>query len=265
MSTLLCAGGVIGAATNVAASEAEQLLEQAIGEYADALELSDRDRQLVKFGRAEQLFKQAIDLQLTSGRVANADLLTNWGNAALQAEHTGVAILAFRRALRVDPSHAAASQNLSYARSTLPEWTRRSDESSVVDTLFFWRQVYSATFIAGMAAACFMTACALVAASLVFNKSIWRAFAWIPLLVWLALAGSAYWQGDTAKDEAIVVADNVIVYSADSENAKPRISQPIPNGTEVKMLQSRDRWTEVQLGGKSGWVRTAEIEPIVAD
>ena len=89
------------------AADERELLARALEQYAHALDLADRDQRLEAFHRAEMLFARAA----TEG-AATPELYANIGNAALQAERLGPAVLAYRRALRADPDHARALQNL---------------------------------------------------------------------------------------------------------------------------------------------------------
>ena len=102
------------------AQDLEATLHEAVSGYAEALDTEDRDRRLEKFRRVERLFTAVVDRA-----DANADLYANLGNAALQAEHLGAAVLAYRRALLVDPDHSRARQNLEHVRGLAPDWVPR--------------------------------------------------------------------------------------------------------------------------------------------
>ena len=93
---------------------ADQRVEAAVNRYAAAMDCEDRDQRLQMFSRAEQLFRQVIEGDGHYAPVQNADLYTNMGNAALQAERIGPAIVAYRKALALEPQHDQARQNLTY-------------------------------------------------------------------------------------------------------------------------------------------------------
>ena len=58
-----------------------------------------------------------------------------------------------------------------------------------------------------------------------------------------------------------VLVDESQVYSADSANSPPRLSKPLPDGTEARRLQTRDRWVELQLpDGRTGWVPANAVD-----
>ncbi len=141
-------------------------VETAIQQYAAAMDCAERDRRLSMFARAEQLFRQIIDGDEQHPPIRNAALYTNLGNAALQAERIGPAILAYRQALELAPQHAQARQNLIYARSLLPDWARYDQSQGLIGSLFFWRSLLSEAQIKVLAAACFLLTALLLAASI---------------------------------------------------------------------------------------------------
>lgn len=222
------------------------------------MELTDRDQRLQGFAAAEQMFRQVAEGEL----IHNAQLQVSIGNAALQAERVGPAIVAYRRALAIDPTNAQVQQNLGYARSSVPEAYRRESTSALIDTLFFWRGLYTQGQILGMAAACFLLAALLCAIGIARKQFFVRNLALLPLLCWSGLIGSVVLGGKaSAHDEAVVVASELVVRSADSENSVPRLSAPLTSGVEVTVLRARGRWTEVELPGvRSGWVLSSGVE-----
>jgi hypothetical protein len=144
----------------------------------------------------------------------------------------------------------------------VPEVYRRESASGLMDTLFFWKALYSRGQISGLAGISFLLAAACFAAGLARRRPLLRNLALLPLVCWLVLVVSSSVNPDNSGDrEAVVVADELVVYSADSENSAPRLSVPLTSGVEVVILRQRDRWTEVELsGGRSGWVRSSGIE-----
>jgi len=76
------------------AAAGRSAIEEAVASYGRALDTPERDRRLEGFRRAERLFAR-----VAADAPANPALQTNLGNAALQAEHLGTAVLAYRRAL----------------------------------------------------------------------------------------------------------------------------------------------------------------------
>jgi len=238
------------------AQDLEATLRKAVAGYAEALDTEDRDRRLEKFRRVERLFTSVVE-----AGDANADLYANLGNAALQAEHLGNAVLAYRRALLLDPDHSRASQNLEHVRSLAPDWVPRPDTSALFDSFFQWHRTVSQAERALAASIAFASAAFLFALGIVIRSVAARNASLLPGLVFCALLASrALDPASTAKSEAVVVAREVIARSADSIHAPARFARPLPTGTEVEILETRDDWLRIALAnGREAWVRASNV------
>jgi tetratricopeptide (TPR) repeat protein len=256
---ILLASTLIGAGTQAQDDAADDAVQQAVDAYAFAMQSSDRDVRLQSFARSERLFEATA-----AAGAHNADLQTNLGNAALQAERLGPAILAYRRALRLDPGHARARQNLTHARGLLPDWVPTPPEAGVLDSFFFWQRSLSRDSRANLAAAAFATAALLLAASIQLGRSWPRWSAVFAALVWLGLLGSlAFGAGREAAQQAVVVVPEVTARAADSINAPRRFSEPLPDGTELEILEDRGGWLHIQLhNGRDAWVTGSSVERV---
>lgn len=241
----------------------EQWVQQAVDEYSAAMETTLRDERIARFSRAEQLFRQVVDSMQAAEKQPSTQLLVNLGNAALQAEHTGNAIAAFRQALLQDPNNHQAMQNLAYARSIVPDFVRRDTEQGLVETLFFWKRIYSSQQISLLAAVAFLVAAGMIAMGISSRNSIWRNLAVLPLCIWIILLTSLWIGGNNVRQEGVITADEALLYSADSENSAPRLAEPLPDGAEVRILQERENWTEIAFSGRSGWIRSTAITRIL--
>lgn len=257
---LLLAGGAGPAAAGV-----EQTIAEAVELYGAGLDTPERDLRLETFRRAERLFARAA-----SDERATTALYTNLGNAALQAEHLGAAVLAYRRALVLDPTHPRAVQNLAHARSLLPDWLPKPREGGLLDSFFFWHRTLTHAQRALAAAAAFALAALLLAASIRQAQPGLRMVAVVPALVWVTLlaslavdvfgssAGSA-----GAQDEAVITADEVVARAADSALAPSALPAPLPGGAEVRVLERRAPWTRIRLAnGRAAWVAQSALTEV---
>lgn len=249
--------GIVILALGAAVSRAGPVdrLQQAIEAYQQAQESGQQDKRLADFNRAMRLFEDAA----ASG-IENADLYTNLGTAALQAERLGPAVLAFRRALLLDPDKPKALQNLSHTRNLLPAWIARP-EPSVFDDFFFWHKSWSADERTGIAAFCFLLAGILAAIAIRWQSSLARALAFLPALLWLSLMASLgidRW-AENGRD-AVVMIDETIARAADSANAPARFASALAEGTEVRVLEMRERWARIALAdGQDAWIPGAAL------
>lgn len=250
--------------TFVLAQLPRQMMTEAVDQYLQAMETQDRSQRLERFRHAGRLFTALID----DHGVENADLYVNLGNASLQCQRLGGAILAYRRALALAPSHRHARQNLDHARQMLPSWVPRPPAQTLLDTFFVWHRMLSRSARSLIASLCFALA-ALAASIAIRWQRIWaRTAAGLLFLIWIAMAGLPLWQWvrGAVVDEAIVTAQEVVARSADSDGAPPRFSQVLPGGTEVEIVQRRDGWVLLRLAnGLEGWVRSSAVTPVAKE
>ncbi len=261
-----CFGIAMLAALALASSAAaeprslEETLGEAVATYTKGLNTERRDPRLEEFRRSQRLFASAADQG-----VATAALYTNLGNAALQAEDLGAAVLAYRRALELDADSPRAAQNLDHARSLLPPWVPRPEPAGVLDSLFFWHRTVPAPVRELLAAACFAAAALGVAASVRFRQSALRNAAILPGLAWLAVFGSLVLDpGGESRDEAVVTVSEAVARAADSSLAPSAFPQPLPGGVELRILEERAPWLRVRLAnGRDAWLSRSSVTRIV--
>jgi tetratricopeptide (TPR) repeat protein len=253
------------AASASSANDPAQRVDEAVAAYRDAMESDDRDLRQAEFSRAERLFASA----LAEGSL-NADLLSNLGNAALQAEHFGPAVLAYRRALLLDPADERARQNLEHIRRLMPEWVPTPSGGGILDSFFFWQRAVSRADLASGAALAFLATALCVAWWIVRSSTGGRTLALLPAAVWATLILSLVLDPSrTAANEGVVIVPETIGRAADSINAPQRFGEPLPGGTELRILESRGGWLQVELyNGRNAWLTESSVgrvgDPIAA-
>jgi tetratricopeptide (TPR) repeat protein len=248
-------------APGIAAASQVALIEEAIASYRTALDTAERDPRLEQFRRAERLFSRVAE-----DAPPNADLYTNLGNSALQAEHLGAAVLAYRRALAIDPDQSRATQNLEYARNLLPEWVPKPAQAGLLDSFFFWHSTLARSDRALGAALAFACAAFLVAGAIRFRQSALRNAAILPALAWVVLVASvAVGSGSGGLDEAVITADEVVARAADSALAPSTLPAPLPGGVEVRVLERRSPWLRARLAnGRDAWIPESAVTLVAA-
>lgn len=249
------------------AAAPEQLLDEAVQEYREALDSTDHEERVEKFRRAELLFTRLAegDGEKAGDEIQNADLYVNLGNAAMGAKRLGPAILAYRRALQLDPDHHRARQNLAHARTLLPDWVPRPEEGGLLDTFFAWTGRLSLAELQFLAAIAFLVTAAMIAVAIRWRQPILRNLALLPGAAWLLLLGVILFLTISSKDHgAVVTLPEVIARSADSAGASPRFPQPLPSGTEVQVEETRDDWARVRLyDGRDAWLPRSSVKMVV--
>jgi tetratricopeptide (TPR) repeat protein len=248
-------GGLAAGASDV------ERVDEAIASYRAALDTPERDLRLEGFRKAERLFSQIVE-----AGASNPELYTNLGNAALQAEHLGTAVLAYRRALAIDPDSPRALQNLEFVRTLLPDWVPKPESGGLLDSFFFWHKTRSRSDRSLGAAIAFAVAALLLAAAIRFGQSTLRNAAILPALVWAALLASVALEGaGTRLEEAVVIADEAVARAADSALAPSALPAPLPAGAEVRILERRSPWTRIRLAnGRDAWVAESALMPVEA-
>ena len=249
-----------GSSQALAQSSTEVLAEQAIQAYTEALDARQQELRRQGFRRAELLFNKLVEQG-----AENADLYTNLGNAALQAERVGAAVLAYRRALRLDPDHTRARQNLTHARAGLPLWVPRPEEGSLFDTFFFWHRTLSRSERSLGAALLFAAGGLLLATSVRFQHPILRNLALLSGAGWLALLASLVVEARSGEElEAVITAEEVVARAADSALAPSPFGAPLPGGTELRIVERRSPWARVRLAnGSDAWLSESSITLVV--
>jgi hypothetical protein len=224
------------------------------GAYADAMAATDPELRRASFREAAERFAQAA-----AASPDRPELLADLGNAALGAGDLATATLAFRRALALDGSNARARQNLGWLRSKQSPALRAASDGAT-DALFFFHAWPRGTrgLVGGIA---FAIAVLLVVPWGGRSRRGLRALATAPLVVWLAMVVSLVVE-DRRGDDAVVM-ESTVIRAADSAGAPAALATPLPPGAEVEIVERRDAWLRVQLGGgATGWVPAGTVERV---
>jgi len=233
-------------------------MQQGIAAYQAAQEIGDRDQRLAAFARAERLLRAAAEQG-----AADADLWANVGTAALQAEHLGQAVVAYRRALVLDPDHRRARQNIEHARTLLPPWVPRPEGEGLLDSFFEWHRAMAAGERAGAAAIAFALAAMLLGAGIARRSAMLRMFSLMPAVAWALLLASLVIGSADENGGAVIVGDDTVARAADSRNAPARFAEALPAGTEVRVAENRGEWSRIVLAdGRDAWVPSSSVERI---
>ncbi len=224
--------------------------------YGQALEEQDPVHRARRFAEAERALREAAAVRPTP------ELIADWGNAALGAGDSGRATLAFRRALAMQPSHDRAAKNLAWLRDRAPSWLPRPASGGALDSLLFWRDMFSVSQRYWIAAGAFALAVLMLTPWPTRRMRLLRRMSAVPIAVWAAAAGSAL-LSEQASPEGVVVIDGASLRSADSTGARLAFAHPLPAGAEVAILEVRDGWLRIALAdGTPGWVRANSVERI---
>lgn len=255
---LLASGLGLGAAVAHAQDGgAEQKLRRARASYQGSLAQTDRDKRRSGFADSEALLRE-----LAATYPDRPQLLADWGNAALLAQEPGRAVLAYRRALRLQPGLSRARRNLSFLREHLPDWLPRPRSGGTIESLLFWQQLMAAPYQHVVLAGAVLLGVALLLL-LEERRRLGRMLALGPGIVALAMGLSLLTEHDAGRD-AVVLSAGVTLRSADSLGAPPALGHPLPAGAEVTVGELRGDWARVTLAdGQNGWLPSSAIETLL--
>lgn len=203
-----------------------------------------------EFVRVAVMYQQVIDDGFTSGSV-----FYNQGNAWMRAEQKGRAIASYRQAQRFLPRDPYLEANLQQA---LVGVTTR-EPRSILGYVFFWQKSLSFTEKA------ILTTCmlAIVGLLVVFWQlriqpaACRRLLAMIslPLLLIVASVGRD-WNRFERIQHGVVTVSEAIARKGDSETYEPAFTQPLTDGAEFVVLETRPGWYHAQVGAAgTAWIR----------
>jgi len=195
----------------------------------------------------------------------STNLQTNIGNARAFAGDLGEAVLAYRRALVIDPENERARDALRSIRATIGIEAREEEASTgLVRTLFFWHDALAFTTRRALFGAFWIGGLAL--ALLAIRRRRLRIPAGLALAAAVALLVSLTLTDRTDSGEAAAV---LLVRSdgrtGDGEFYSASHSAPLPAGAEVEILETREEgWVHVRLrDGSTAWVPARAVERVL--
>ena len=241
-------------------AEAGATVEQARAAYQQAMSETERAARVQAFARAAALFQG-----LVAASPDAPELMVDWGNAAFGAQQVGHAVLAYKRALYLEPGHPRAQKNLAFVRSTMPDdLPPPKVEKGSLAVFFFindlwtypWRLLLGAVLFSLGALLCLPWPLAA------HTRRALRLGAVVPLLLWVWSLGALLAEPDHAQ-EGVVITESTL-RAADSPGAAAVLSQALVPGTEVVVVEVREGWTKVQIGdGRQGWVQSGAVLGVV--
>lgn len=239
-----------------------EILGAALDAYDDAVTIarSEPERALALYEQAAAGFQALADAGLR-----NAALEYNLGNVYFRIGDLGLAILHYRRAVQLDPTSERVAANLAYARRRVEPQIEPSGQRRLTHQLLFW---YYRTSLQQRTWALF--GCAAVGWALLLAWLVWRRRpVAVAGLVCVALATatgvSVRWQlfDEARHPHAVVVHGRPHLRLGRGEGADLALKQPLNPGVEVRILQRRGAWVEVQLRNEqTGWVPRTALEEI---
>ncbi len=244
----------LGALAAPSPARADDAARTARADFQAALDAADPQIRQRNFAAAATAFAKA------ARGARSAALYTDWGNAALGAGDVGGAALAYRRALTIDAVDGRARKNLTWLRSRMPEGMRPAS-GGATETLFFFHGSWSRDRRLLVGAAGFAVMVLLLMPWGGRRRAWLAAVALAPGLTWIAMTVSLVVE-DRHRSDAVVM-QSIVLRTADSAGAPPKLATQLPAGVEVVIVERRDDWARVRLpSGTTGWLPASVVERV---
>ena len=205
-----------------------------------------------KFSEAQQQYQTLVERGEWS-----ANLFYNLGNAEFRAGSPGRAMLAYERALALEPTHAEARGNLrllrdqTNAKVPAPGWPEAAFGALSLDAWTLLAAISGWVVVFGIVVP-FATRRAS-SAGLVFTM--------VVALFVLAYSAVGAWHTGKNRDAGIIVAKQVEARLAPADRAG--LAEVLPAGSRVRVLSERGDWTYCELPNKGlGWVPSSSVERV---
>jgi len=232
----------------------DDLLDQANQAFRQANSTTDNEE-------AEKLYEKAIlsyEKIINEGRIENAKLFYNLGNAYFLKEDIGKAILNYCRAEKLDGADPDIRKNLEFARSRRIDKIAPKTQERVLETLFFWHYDFSLRTKFTLACLFFAAACICVTAMIWLGRTpLPTIAAVIAAGLWLCFVASVAIESRRAEAVVcgVITAQDVIARQGDGQGYPESFKDPLHSGTEFDLLEHRPGWLHIELPDDSdGWI-----------
>jgi tetratricopeptide (TPR) repeat protein len=222
---------------------------------------------------SDRQYEQAIALYdsiVQDQGLASADLYFNLGNAHYQLQHLAPALLAYERALRLDPTHTDALFNRRLASLKVVDNIEPQPEFVLTR---WWRETVSSRSAAqwGLVAMGLLWAVVAAVAVLFFvPRPQVRRVAFVSGIVLATLSvgclmlGISRYQASQSEQYGLIMTPNAYVKNAPGGETDLLI---LHEGVKVRLLDQVDEWTQIELDGANigevrGFVRTKTLAVI---
>lgn len=218
---------------------------------------------------AEKLYEKAIlsyEKIINEGRIENAKLYYNLGNAYLLKNNIGKAILNYKRAQKLDAADANLRKNLEFARSRRMDKITLKTEKRVLETLFFWHYDFSMRTRFALACIFFAIVCVCGTAMVWFGRTPPATAAVViaaVLLLLLATSVAVESRQRTSSICGVITAQSIVAHQGDGRSYPKSFKDPLHGGTEFDLIEHRPGWFHIILGDDSdGWIPQTAAELI---
>ena len=218
--------------------------------------------------RADELYEKAIlsyEKIINEGKIENAGLYYNLGNAYLLKENIGKAILNYRRAQKLDSSDANIQKNLDFARSQRIDKITPKARKRIMETLFFWHYDFSLRTKFILASLFFAAFCITLTIIVWLGRTAPTSTAAVItgiLMLCFFVSVVLETRERTRLICGVITVQYVVAHQGDGQNYPESFKDPLHAGTEFDVLEHRPGWLHIRLyDNNDGWIpnNTAEL------
>lgn len=265
--TLLLLSAALTASADIIHPDARPASEPS--QEPTAISLADQKAAADSLFAAKQYVEAAELYNLLADSIESADIYYNLGGAEYKQKHYGRAILAYERALRIDPDNDDAHYNITLVRTRIAD--RFGDASEMFFVSWFRTWVSSGSVAHWTLLSFVWTVVFFVCLILYFvGRRLWLrkvgffaaifcALAFVLTTVFAIVQRSAFYDNS----DAVIMADEVQLYSSPSTSSKPL--RTLHEGTTVTVLELQGKdWTRVELpDATEAWLPGCPYEFVV--
>ena len=248
--------------------ESARSAEQA---YLEGLELQDTKplEARARFEAAASGFRSVINEGANS-----SGAWFNLGNALLRADQTGEAIVAYRKAARLDPANDDVMANLAEARRRVENRIEPDATDLSFETVTSWWHPLSPATRLWIAVAAWIAFWLILAIGVgrrgrskegEFTSAAWRTCTWGTAIVAGIAAATLAFDAAQARlyPVGVLVNPDVVLRSGNGDGFGPAVEEPLAEGVEFTILEQRPGWWRVELAdGTTGWISETDASAI---
>jgi len=209
------------------------------------------------YSKAIQLYKQAESLGFAPG-----GLYYNLGNAYYRAGDLGRAIAAYLKARQLLPRDSDVLENLNTARSQISDKIAVSSPPAALRQFLFIYYNFSVDELLWMTAITIAVFFVLLSIYAFWQNSIVKKITKfvVILLIIIGVTAAIKYYNFSKHSTAVIITKEALVRSGpDKSYAEIFV---LHDGTEVKIIEKRDKAAKIKVDGKKGWVNLNDIEII---
>lgn len=213
-----------------------------------------------QYAEAEALYRQVLETE------PSADIYYNMGNACFKQGELAQSILAYERALRIDPGHEDARHNLEFARTRIVDNIRESGSFFLADWMRKIRNSLSVMTWLWSSIVLFWLMLIGILAFLLSKNMLWRKvgfFGGILTLLLTLYTGANAWtlnSRNTSRNEAIITRGIVNVKSSPGTAGTDLFT--LHEGTKITITETVSGWANIHVGQHDGWILLEHLERI---